>query len=223
MSKLGYFLGGALLGVAGLSASVFLFKDENEDAGTEQKVDFTPESATGMSAAEVIGHLNEYFMKSNVLGMKSSASCFSVGDLGDSQVAQFSTPETPFWEKARDWACDQCRRVGRKGKEMDLRDFRQRVEGLYQRYRPVFVRANRLLAAQGIVGVPLKEFTLENEDFTLNNAMSNEQWSDDALALNDKLNGFISRTTEAANTLIRKLEALEAPARPAPAAAEAAA
>ena len=41
MGKLGYFLGGALLGAAGLTAAAFLTRDKDAEESAKPKIDFT--------------------------------------------------------------------------------------------------------------------------------------------------------------------------------------
>lgn len=214
MGKLGYFLGGALLGAAGLSAAVLL--TQNKEDAAEPHVNFTPDEASRMDAQEVIEHLDAYFSQSCGLGIQSSLSCFDCGDLSSGSI---HLPDDGLFTKVENRLVDALVCVGRKSKEQDLRLARQRIEGLYQRYRPVFVRANRLLSAQGVSGVSLKDFTLADHEFSLKNSIDNENWCDEALDLNSCLDDFISKTTEAANKLVSRLKHLAGHTVPLPACA----
>ena len=114
-------------------------------------------------------------------------------------------PDDDLLTRLSNKACGVVTVIGRKSKEQDLRQLRQRIEGLYQQYRPVFVRANRLLAQKGIVGVGLKEFSLAGQNFSLNNNADNQDWGDELAALQDVLSDFTTRTTGAADILASRL------------------
>ena len=68
------------------------------------------------------------------------------------------------------------------------------------------MRANRLLAAQGVMGVRLGGFTLSRRPFTLNCDKSNDGWLDDFEALCDRLRAFVTATGEACERLVTLLE-----------------
>lgn len=204
MGKLGYLLSGALLGAAGLTAATLLTSDRDSVGETaEQNVDFTPDDTAYMDAAEVARHLNGYYFKCSKLGIKGAV--FPLGCL-DLQCCSTATPYDGPLVKLGNKVSDTLMTIGRKGKEQDLRMLRQHIEELYQMYRPVFVRANRLLAVKGIAGVSLKGFSLADRNFSLNNDAANEDWDDELLTLLDVLQDFVSRTTEAADTLTSRLE-----------------
>lgn len=207
MGTLGYLLSGALLGAAGLTTAALLTSDRNAVGETaEQDVNFTPDDTARMDAAEVTRHLNVYCVKCSKLGIKGAGFPMDCLDL---QCGSISTPYDGPLVKLGNKVSDTLMTIGRKGKEQDLRILRQHIEELYQVYRPVFVRANRLLAVKGITGVSLKGFSLADRNFSLNNDAANEDWDEELLTLLDVLQDFVNRTTGAADTLTSRLEKID--------------
>lgn len=213
MSRMKSFWSGVLLGIGGLTAAVFLDRDKNALSKTGEHADFTPDAAKGMPADAVIRQLSRYSWQ---LTRLSLANLVIDSEYIDLVAGSFAQPEDTWTEKMQNGVQDMCTTIGRRGKEINLRQAGQRIEGLYQEYRPVFVRANQLLAAHGMAGVSLKDLTLAGHDFSLNNSASNENWGEEVAALQAMLNDFAERTSEAALTLTSRLENLvgQSPAPP---------
>ncbi|MBQ7181759.1 MAG: hypothetical protein IJR87_10790 [Bacteroidaceae bacterium] len=196
-----YFLGGALAGAGMLTGLVFW--DERRTA-KKNKHDFTPENAAVMKLNEVCRHLNVYFMKINMLSLKCDIdyykNCFFCWDpplelISDGLV-----------QKARNKIDSFITHTGRKMAFISLRDKKVAMEKLYAQYRPVFVRANRILAKQGIMGVRLNNFTLSRRPFKLDNDLSNDDWFDNFESLCGQLHDFVTATGEACERLISLLK-----------------
>ena len=81
------------------------------------------------------------------------------------------------------------------------------MQSLFQRYRPVFVRANRLLAARRQAGVRLGGFVLHAGSFAIDNSLANDRWLEDFDSLCDRLRDFAQATGRAGDRLISLLEA----------------
>lgn len=206
MSALGYLLGGTFTGMAGLTTAVLLADDKSlaEDTA-DLDTAFTPSEAAHMDVNRVISHLHIYRMTCHIRffeTIKSLMECLNWLD------CSLPMPDDGLFTRLGNKVSDIVTTIGRKGKEQDLRKLAQRIEGLYQQYRPIFVRANRLLAEKGIMGVSLKDFSLAGQDFTLNNAAGNEDWGDEITDLQDVLDAFVTKTTEAAQMLASRLEAM---------------
>ena len=195
-----YFLGGALAG-AGILTGLALLDDRR--AAKMESPGFTPESAARMGVNEVCRHLNVYFMKSNMLSLTCNSVFLDSSSLGLNPLV---LKDDRLLQKARNRAEGFVTRAGRNIAFTSLKGVKADMEKLFARYRPVFVRANRLLAAQGVMGVRLGAFTLSQQPFTVNNEISNDNWLEDFAALCDRLRDFVTATGEACERLITLLE-----------------
>lgn len=202
-----YFLGGALAGADILTGLALL--DDRRTAKKENP-GFTPESAARMGVNEVCRHLNVYFMKSNMLSAKCSSVFMDSSSFG---MGPLELEDDGLVQKARNRAEGFVTRAGRRSAFASLKGVKADMEKLFARYRPVFVRANRLLAARGVMGVRLGGFTLSRQPLIINNDLSNDDWLEDFDALCDRLRDFVTATGEACERLITLLEGEDPDAR----------
>jgi hypothetical protein len=200
--NLGYFLGGAILGAAGLTAAALIDDKLNPKPSLPD-----PDDARSMSVERVTSGLSAYCMRAAALNTEKTAS-----------IRQKVDAE-PMRDFEDDGILDRMRNrlgggvclIDRKLKVSSLRDFLSEAEKLYKQHRCLFVRANVILREHGIQGVSLKTLAPRKRTFTLDNSVSNNDWHyqfDDSLEV---VQDFITATIDAANLLCDKLEALSEP------------
>ena len=207
MSKLAYFLGGALAGAAGLAAAALL------DKGTAGEIETSPTGgAPGRDAAGVTGALNEYFFKAHELARR----CFSLSmESCNFSMGPIELPEDNLLDKARNALDGGLTRMVRSFKAEDLRSLHRQAATLFREYRPVFTRGNELLKAAAMAGVSVSTKELDIED-RLDNRLDNEDWFDDLDEGCSRLSTFLTESADAAQSLIGQLETLQKYGGPAP-------
>ena len=97
-------------------------------------------------------------------------------------------------------------RTGRACAVSQLKDLGRQMEELFAHWRPVFVRANRILATRGVRGVPLKGFTLQDVSPNIDSNLANEDWILDFSGLAERIAGFAGRLGDASDRLAGLLE-----------------
>ena len=209
MSKLAFFLGGALAGAAGLAAAALLGKGSS---APELPGPSCQDSPSGLDARGVVDALNEYFFKAHELARRCSTlsmeSCeFSMGPI--------ELPDDSLLQKAGNILDGGLTRVVRGFKVEDLRTLRRQAATLFSEYRPVFLRGNELLkgASMGGVSVSTKELDIRDR---LDNRLDNEDWFDDLDEGCSRLETFLTDSADAAQALTDQLETLQKYGGPAP-------
>ena len=207
MSKLAYFLGGALAGVAGLAAAALL------DKGTTGEIEMGPScDGPGQDAAGVANALNEYFFKAHELARRCSTLSMESCDLS---MGPIELPDENLLDKARNVLDGGLTRMVRSFKAEDLRSLHRQAATLFREYRRVFTRGNELLKAAAMAGVSVSTRELDIED-RLDNRLANEDWFDDLDEGCSRLNTFLTESADAAQSLIEQLETLQKYGGPAP-------
>lgn len=209
MSKLGFFLGGALVGAAGLAAAALLDKSSS---APELPGPSCGDSAAGLDARGAVDALNEYFFKAHELARRCSTLSMESGELC---MGPIELPEDSLLEKAANAIGGGLTRVVRGFRAEDLRSLHRQAAQLFSDYRPVFTRGNDLLkgAAMAGVGVSTKELDIRDR---LDNSLENEDWFDDLDEGCSRLNTFLTESADAAQELIDQLETLQKYGGPAP-------
>lgn len=207
MSKLAYFLGGALAGAAGLAAAALL------DKGTAGEIEMSPTcDAAGQDAAGVANALNEYFFKAHALANRCSSLSMESCNLS---MGPIELPADGLLDKARNALDGALTRVVRSFKAEDLCSLHRQAATLFREYRPVFTRGNELLKASAMAGVSVSTKDLDIED-RLDNHLDNEDWFDDLDEGCSRLTTFLTESANAAQSLIERLETLQKYGAPAP-------
>jgi hypothetical protein len=202
MRNIGYLLGGALAGAVGLTAAALL-SEKKSDAYFSGGA--SPDAANSLGAEDVATRLNSYFFKATALALKCSSLSLESGEL---HCTPIDLPDDDFLTKVGNKIGGSLTITCRAGKLSSLRDLKKEAERLYQGHRNLFVRANTILERNGEETVSLKFPSLQNQDLTLNNSLSNDDWILDFDDLCGKVRDFINKTIEIAEKLIGKLEAL---------------
>ncbi|MBD5648004.1 MAG: hypothetical protein HDQ89_10505 [Desulfovibrio sp.] len=209
MSKLGFFLGGALAGAAGLAAAALL--DRNSSA-PELPGPSCGDSPAGLDAAAVASALNEYFFKAHELARRCSTLSMESCELS---MGPIDLPDDSLLQKAANAIGSGLTRVVRGFRNEDLRSLHRQAATLFSEYRPIFQRGNELLkgASMAGVGVSTKELNIRER---LDNRLDNEDWFDDLDEGCSRLNTFLTDSADAAQELIEQLETLQKYGGPAP-------
>lgn len=209
MSKLGFFLGGALAGAAGLAAAALL--DKNSSA-PELPGPSCGESPAGLDAAGVVDALNEYFFKAHELARRCSTLSMESSELC---MGPIELPEDNLLQKAGNAIGGGLTRVARGFRAEDLRSLHRQAAQLFSDYRPVFTRGNELLKGAAMTGVGVSTRELDIRD-RLDNRLDNEDWFDDLDEGCSRLYTFLTESADAAQELIGQLETLQKYGGPAP-------
>lgn len=202
MSKLFFFLGGALAGAAGLAAAALL--DKGSSAG-ELPAPTCPASPAGLDAGGVVDALNEYFFKAHELARRCSTLSMESCNLA---MGPIELPDDSLLQKAGNVIGGGLTRVVRGFKAEDLRSLHRQAAQLFSDYRPVFTRGNALLKDAAMAGVGVSTRELEIRD-RLDNRLENEDWFDDLDEGCSRLSTFLTESADAAQDLIGQLENLQ--------------
>lgn len=208
MSKLAYFLGGAVAGAVGLAAAALL------DKGGPEEIELRPSCAgqAGKDAAGVTNALREYFFKAHELAVRCSGLSMESCDLA---MGPIELPDDDLLEKARTAIGGGLTQIVRSFKAGDLRSLHRQAATLFHEYRPVFICGNELLRSAALAGVGVSTKELDIED-RLDNRLANEDWFDELDEGCYRLNTFLTKSADAAQQLIQQLEALQKHGAPAP-------
>lgn len=198
MSKFVYLLGGALVGAAGLAAATYLNREDN----SPHRLD-TVESL-GIDA--LVGRLNTYVIKAHALSIKCSSVVIKSGDL---QFAPIDLPDDTLLTRFGNMVGGKMTVTSRAWKHDALFDLKKEAEHLYTQHRDLFSRANELLEQHGMGRIKCKEITFAQQDFSLNNELSNEDWILKLDALADDIRNFLETSTVVAEQLISNLEGIQ--------------
>lgn len=209
MSKLGFFLGGALAGAAGLAAAALL--DKNSSA-PELPGPSCGDAPAGLNAAGVVSALYEYFFKAHELARRCSTLSMESSELC---MGPIELPEDTLLQKAGNAIGGGLTRVVRGFRAEDLRSLHRQAATLFSDYRPVFTRGNELLKDAAMTGVGVSTRELDIRD-RLDNSLANEDWFDDLDEGCSRLNTFLTESADAAQELIEQLETLQKYGGPAP-------
>ena len=156
--------------------------------------DLTPNEMAQLSASDASTHLSFLSIKLSQASLRLSNTSLKftqeLCDSDDCGLGDFFD----FKEKVCDGLFRLASRVNCRLILSQLKDQRDEVVHLFTVCRPIMVRANRLLAAQGIVGVTLKHLRLEELD-----AAKNIEEEFDAIY--NQADHFIDKVREAADHL----------------------
>ena len=155
MSKLGFFLGGALAGAAGLAAAALLDKNSSVPGLPGPTCGDSP---AGLDAAGVVNALNEYFFKAHELARRCSTLSMESCDLS---MGPIELPDENLLDKARNVLDGGLTRMVRSFKAEDLRSLHRQAATLFREYRRVFTRGNELLKAAAMAGVSVSTRELD--------------------------------------------------------------
>lgn len=211
MNRMSVFLGGALAGIAGLSAAALLRKDSLDSDGCTD-VPFNGSGAASLKTAKVREAMDEYFFKAHDLADQCFALLMKSTDLGMGPIA---LPDDSLLERAANALGGGLTRISRTFQADELRSLRKRATRLYNQYRPAFERGNALLAAKNLAGVSISTENLDTQ-VPLDNSLANEDWYDDLDAACNRLHDFLTESSDAAWKLLKQLEQLEKYGGPAP-------
>lgn len=208
MSKLAFFLGGALAGAAGLSAAALLDKSSSSpDLSGPSR----PGSPAEFDASGVVDALKEYFFKAHELAQRCSS--LSMESCGLS-MGPIELPDDNLFQKAANILNGGFTRVLRGFKAEDLRALRRQVATLFSEYRPIFQRGNELLKEARMAGVSVSTKELNIRD-RLDNRLDNEDWFDDLYKGCSRIGTFLTESADAARELIGQLETFQKEGGPA--------
>ena len=209
MSKLGFFLGGALAGAAGLAAAALLDKNSSVPGLPGPSCGDSP---AGLDAAGVVNALNEYFFKAHELARRCSTLSMESSELC---MGPIELPDDSLLQKAGNILDGGLTRVVRGFRAEELRSLHRQVAQLFRDYRPMFTRGNELLKGAAMAGVGVSTRELDIRD-RLDNSLENEDWFDDLDEGCSRLDTFLSDSADAAQELIEQLETLQKYGGPAP-------
>ena len=93
-----------------------------------------------------------------------------------------------------------------------LLDLKKEAEQLYAEHRAVFASANALLKQHVAQQVSYKELVFSDKDFSLNNALTNDDWILEFEDLADKIRDALNKSADVAEQLVNGLERFQAAA-----------
>ena len=215
--KLGYFIGGALLGAAGLTAAALFDAKCNPRPALPE-----PDKARSMDADSVADGLSEYCRRATTLNLEQ---CIKL--MPDGSMPPIYLDDADILDRVRTRVAEGLCFLDRKFKMSALRGFHKDAVKLYRQHRCLFVRANAILKGHGKEGVDLKALEAGAAGFAARFAAlqaapvlndydedeAEQRWWSQYSALLLKVQDFVAATVDAANLLADRLEELSAPAK----------
>ena len=110
MSRLGYLLGGALLGAAGLAAAAVL-SENTSDASSSGSLSL--DNVDALDAAGLAKRLNSYFFKAQAISSKCNSLTLESGDL----CGPLELPDDGFFMRAGNAIVGKMTEISRGGKQ----------------------------------------------------------------------------------------------------------
>ena len=201
MSNVGFLLGGALVGVVSLATAAML-NEKSSDS-------LSPSKINAFDADGLAAQLNSYFSKANFLALKCSNIVIESGKFHHSHI---DLPDDDILIRAGNKIGGSMTVVMRKWKMNSLLDLKKEAEQLYAEHRAVFASANALLKQHVAQQVSYKELVFSDKDFSLNNALTNDDWILEFEDLADKIRDALNKSADVAEQLVNGLERFQAAA-----------
>lgn len=198
------FVGGLVTGAAGLLAAALY--DSHRTEAQYSPLLKTPEL---MDAEETSRQLNNYFFKAQSIYAKCNK---IVIETSDYIVTPLPLPNDGIFQRTANKLGGKLTGMGRNWRNKELLGLKKDCKDLYARYQGVFLRANELLRERGRTPVKLDVITFKGNDFSINNALENEDWDTDFDRLADNVRGYIEKSCGIAEQLIELLGQKEAAA-----------
>lgn len=196
MSRFVYFLGGALVGAAGITAAALLHKENDNPLRQLGNIE-------DLGVDDLIGKLNRYVIKAHALSIICSSVVMKSTDL---QATPIDLPGDDLLTRIGNMVGGTMTVVSRQWKRDALLDLKKEAEQLYTQYSGVFAKANTLLEQFGMGQISCKGIVFGKRDFSLNNELSNDDWILEFDALADTIRNFLNMSTTVAEQLIASLE-----------------
>lgn len=197
------FIGGALVGAAGLLAVALR---DGDDAGSA--LPSSVKHPERLDEREVVSLLAGYTRAAN----KLSAKCNTIEmESSDLVMASISLEDDDLLQKMSNVVEDGLTRVGRTLRCSQLNDLKDEASRLYGTYRGVFRRANALLCERGGENIDLRPIRFESKEISVNNALDNDDWCHDFGKAVDSVRNVLETSSTIAGRLIDLLEEMDTP------------
>ena len=188
------FLGGIASGIA--TTSALLSKDEYSFRTT---TDNNVIDTSDMDTNQIYDNLLDYSLKSNSLQASYSVKRYtSIHDCSEIPVDVYSNS---FLDRIRYSLSNKFIPFNRNIYCDGIYKYAIALKKLFRRYRPVFVKANQILASNGIIGVSLNGFTMNNRICEIDNSLNYDDWKRRVEQLEDNIFDFSEQTDNAAEKL----------------------
>ena len=195
MSRFAFLAGGALVGAASLAAAALLTEKCSRSL-SPSKIDTF--DANGLAA-----QLDSYFLKANFLALKCSN---VVMESCKFHHISIDLPDDDILARAGNKISGSMTVILRKWKVDVLLGIKNEAEQLYAENRAVFARANALLKQHGAQQVSYKEMVFSDKNFSLNNALTNDDWILEFEDLAEKIRDALNKSAAVAEQLVNGLE-----------------
>ena len=204
MNKLGMFVGGALVGMAGLAAVACLTDKEDE-----KKISLVDrpddDSIDALSAA-----LSSYCRKAHRLAMRVNE--FSL-DCDKYITGSFTFDSDGLLTRLTNAIGDKMVVISRASCVSSIRDLKRECENYFAEHSYLFAKANEVFRSKNMPEININ-VPAPNMDFSVDNAIANENWSMDMGKLCDVLHDYVTKTAVLAGNLSEKLDSLTDDASP---------
>ena len=195
------FLGGALVGAAGLLSVALLDAKE-----TESSFPSSLKNLESLDDEEVTSLLLDYSIAANLLSAKCNMLEFESVGL---HLTSFKKDDDSLFQKAANTVYDGLARTGRSMRCNQLGRLKDEAVNLYRRYHGVFKQANALLCERGMSPVDLRPLRAGVRKVSINNAIDNDDWYLDFDAAADNIRTFLEKSSAIAEQPIAIFEGRE--------------
>ena len=195
------FLGGALVGAAGL-LTVALRDGEK----TESALPSSLKHPGRLDEREIAALLADY----SLAAISLSGKCNQVEvESGDLHFTSIPLDDDTLLQKVANSIGDGLTKTCRNMRCGQLNDLKEEAVSLYGRYRGVFRQANTLLCKHGRAPIDLGPIRSGIKAISVNNAINNEDWWFDFSAAVDNIRDFLDRSSAIAEQFIDIFEGMK--------------
>lgn len=199
----GYFLGGIATGITTLTAmAIYSDKESTEKTDANSTNTFSVEDIENMSADKILMHLSTYQLRSLKYAIKFTfKTSVKKLDCGYYEIFDKKSPigmaKSFIYKKAI-----ACNRYFYKD---DIIKYYLQQAKLYEKYKPIFKRGNKILLDKGIPCEHMNHSWQGKLLSCLDNSLGNEQWLSDAIHLEETVEEWRNRICDMATALSEKL------------------
>ena len=192
------FLGGAIVGAAGLATAAYV-----DHRITEAKFSPDLKRPDTLSAEQVVQELNSYFFK--LQGIYSQCNKI-VLENSDLIVTPVPLPYDNTIHRIANSIGGRLTSISRSSSISQLLDCRREANKLHERYLGIFERANYILAEKGMTPLTLTKRLFTEKTVSLDTSVHNDDWDTEFETIADNIRDTLDEACDQTERLIAMLE-----------------
>lgn len=192
------FLGGAIVGAAGLAAAAYV-----DHRITEAKFSPDLKRADTLNAEQVVRELNSYFFKVQGIYSKCNKIVLENSEL---VVTPMPLPHDNIIHRVANSIGGRLASISRGSSISQLLECQREANKLHGRYLGVFERANSILTEKGMTPFTLTKRLFTDKTVALDTSIRNEDWDTEFETIADNIRDTLDEACNHTERLIAMLE-----------------